>query len=750
MASKYTYFKPQKIPYYIALAFLTFGASLILGFLSFSGMYALFPILGLAFAAFVLSVLYESEIYLQNIKGAFNKLSKRNYLKNYLAREYLLEHLLEIPSDEFDSTRCPQFFKDYLTQLKLLHAFGHEELNTASKARKQKVERTLIDMEHWFALELFPQSRASFRKKSEYAEQLRIWLAQHQQEAWQKRLKKRRITLHVMKALCVISALFMSVGTTYLMVEAFSVIPALAAVPFAIWPAFIAPMALIAGVAYGMLSYNAIADLINNNTLVKWYRKLRDDWKQGFTFRNLLMTSAAVLLAVLALALTICTAGTWWTIAKKARPLFAWMKRMPSFVMGIINPIITGISAVFFNLQNTSETLDLLDQATKSKKNVFAKISDHFVKGYQHIRRTENWLQMLNPFRLILKLFITPIRLVLFLGHLVSIGVTTDRMPGIPQIASAIFSIICEGFEDAHYFMGHSHHGHGGCGAHAGCAATNQEVLNKDVGACTHQHESKNQHADHHHCDGHHQHEHDHKHDHEHDHEHDHKHDHKHGHKHDHKHGHKHDHKHGHKHDHEHAHKHDCSKKHKVQPKKLDKNQALFKERLTPGHSHNHNMDIPSMMLKALAAPLYFLAAFWDFLSSKINSKPRKSLSFAQAWNKQWGKQEKKDVVLDAKAKQPSTQWKKEHTVSLIEKHKVKHLKPAKVNREIAKQKIAELNKIETEVLAAHDEIDLKNTLRKAQDKAVFNVHRLFKKNDESRETKTRCFINDLPARVGC
>ena len=70
---------PRKIPYNIALIILTAGASLILGFLSFGGMYALLPFLPLAFAGFALSVSYEGEIYLQNIKGALKKLFKTNY-----------------------------------------------------------------------------------------------------------------------------------------------------------------------------------------------------------------------------------------------------------------------------------------------------------------------------------------------------------------------------------------------------------------------------------------------------------------------------------------------------------------------------------------------------------------------------------------------------------------------------------------------------------------------------------------------
>ena len=133
MNTKNIPYSDNKIPYNLLLIFLTLGASLILGFLSFGGMFALFPFLGLAFAAFVLSIAYEAEIYLQNNKGALNKLLKHNYLENFLAREYLLT---SFPTD-INAEDCPQFFKDYAAQLKLLDFFGHKNLNENSKQRKK-------------------------------------------------------------------------------------------------------------------------------------------------------------------------------------------------------------------------------------------------------------------------------------------------------------------------------------------------------------------------------------------------------------------------------------------------------------------------------------------------------------------------------------------------------------------------------------------------------------------------------------
>ena len=453
MKPKNTPFSAKKIPYTVSLILLTVGASLILGFLSFSGMFALIPALSFAFGAFGLSVAYEGEIYLQNIKGALQKLLKANYLENFLAKEYLLTHF---PTDT-NATDCPQFFKDYETQLKLLSAFGHKILNKDSKKRKKQVEQTLKDMEKWFAIQLFTKNTASENNQSEYAQQLRQWLAKHQQKEWQTKHGQRFIIFQGVKVFSLLASVFMGLGTSYLIVEAFSVIPLFASIPFVFWPILILPMAIIAGAAYGMLTFNTVTDLINNDTIHKWYNKLRDELSQGLTVRNVFLTLTAVLLVVLAVGLTICTAGTWWTIASNARPLFSWMSNMPNFIMGIINPIITGLSAIFFNIQNSAESLEMVDDATKTEGNIFEKIWDYISQAYNHLLATENWLQILNPFRIPLKLTITPLRIIFFLGHLISIAVTADRMPGVPQILSAIIAIISEGFEDAHYFIGHSH-----------------------------------------------------------------------------------------------------------------------------------------------------------------------------------------------------------------------------------------------------------------------------------------------------
>ncbi len=441
--------KIKKIPHYLGLTLLTSGASLILGFLSFGGMIALSPIMPLAFAAFGLVVAYDGEVYLQNIKGSLKKF-KHNYLTHHLAEDYLLNNIpLYINNDD-----CPQFFKDYKIARDLLDKFGNKRLDKTSRDSKKQIEQTLKDMENLFAKLLFRAKSNPGKDYTPFEQELIDWLKKYkQQDEWQIKIEKRRNLFNLFKAFSALSALFMSLGTTYLLMEAFSIIPMFTAL--ATLPAIIVPMSVIAGIAYGLLTYNAITDMVNSNTLQKWFNVFRED-------RNVFKIIAAALLIALALSLTLCTAGTWWTVVKETPPLFAWMGRLPNFIMGIINPIINGLSSLIFNFQNTSESLELLDSAevvdtTAVKPNIFSinNLSKSIKNLFSALEEKENKFQIFNPFRILLKTTITPLRAVLLLGHLVSGGVTSDRVPGVSKLFSALLGIISEGFEDMHYFVGH-------------------------------------------------------------------------------------------------------------------------------------------------------------------------------------------------------------------------------------------------------------------------------------------------------
>src|SRR3990167_270391 len=450
----------KRIPYYFGVALLTACASLTIGLLSFGGMFSLWPIWSLALATVVLSASYESEIYIQNIKSGLNKLFLTpNYLKNYLGNEFLNNHFpLKDTSKETDDRS--QFFKDYEEQLLLLHGFKNKTLTAADKKRKKKIEENILNKEKWFANQLFLKQRNktdSVTDTTEYTNELHDWLdkfkRQETKEVQDTFIKRRRL-FFVVGGFSLLSAGFMGIGTTYLLSETLAVIPFLAVLSTAIPPAAFIFLAAFAGAAYGLLIFNSVTDMINNKTIQHLLEQLTQIRRNGLTLRHLVMTAVTVFLVLLAIALTACTAGTWWTVARETTPLLTGLMKLPGFIMKIMNPIIIGIATLCFNWQNTAQTLQMTEGFKKSPLTSLKEAFTDLKTTFSQLPNHENWLQIINPPRLILKLTFTPLRICLFLGHLASIAVTGDRMPSIPQIISSLLGFINEGFEDAHYFFG--------------------------------------------------------------------------------------------------------------------------------------------------------------------------------------------------------------------------------------------------------------------------------------------------------
>lgn len=437
----------KKLPYYLLVALLTLGASAILGFLSFTGMLALSPLLGLAIAAFVLSVVYEAEIYSQNIRSALHKIFRMDYLRQVVGMDLLKAHFPW--EDEKLADDAPELFKDYCDVTK-----------TKDKNSKALRKKLLKDMEKTFIRHLEnPEDRNN-------EPSLQQWiLNKNLHKIFEETLRKKRVMYALGGIFSVTTTVFMSVGTSYLLMESIGSVSLFAFLSAASLPAIIIPLSILAGIAYGMLAFNSITDMINNNTLVRWARKVKGYWlndegKFHLSAKGVVFSIAALALAALAVTLTVLTAGTWWTVVQKTKPVISWLATLPEYVMGIINPIIVGVAQLSFNLSNTAETLDLIESASKKSLG----FRDFIQAIFAELRTTyerEGLGAFLNPFRVLYKLIYTPVRLLLFLGHLISIGVTSDRVPEMDEVLAAILGIISETFEDAHYFFGHEHqHAH--------------------------------------------------------------------------------------------------------------------------------------------------------------------------------------------------------------------------------------------------------------------------------------------------
>lgn len=444
---------PKKFIYYILLDSLALAASLITGLLSFGGIFVLWPIISVSVSAAALVMVYEGQIYLQNIKGALNKLFfNTDYLKLQFAKEYLKKKLSNTASQR-SSISLPVFLQNYIAKIHFSYQFENHKLSPKQQKQWRKAQQNLQNMEEWFANQLCSTQQES---NTDLEAELKIWLTRNEQTDYIKNIRYYTRINNAARIFSVFSAVFMAVGTSYLLIESFAIIPILVLLPLTILPFVILPMALIAGAAYGLLTFNALTDLINNRTLNKWYQQFVSNFSQGFRFRTVFNIIATVSIISIALALTLCTAGTWWTIVRSTRPLFNWMLKIPSVIINIIHPMILGMSALIFNLENTNESLELIDDAMQIKSQQLQNLSSLLKNSWYKLRASENWLQIINPPRLLLTVTYTPLRIFFYLAHLIIEGMTADRVPKISEILSTLLGFILGFFADLHNFFPHA------------------------------------------------------------------------------------------------------------------------------------------------------------------------------------------------------------------------------------------------------------------------------------------------------
>lgn len=418
------------------LYLLTGGASLVLGLLSFGGMYAVWPLLIPSLVSFFLCVVYEAEIYVQNLTRAFQKITQPDYFERQLPNYYFLRYFEET----LENADCIQFFKDYdqaLNQEEDTQAFKDIFAEYIEATSDEDLDDKVL---YRFLHQKNSDSGTSIHEDYLNSKERRVWL------------------IPFLKAFSILTAFAMTLGTIYLLAEACTIIPWLAAIPATVAPMIILPLALVGGLAYGLLTFNAITNFMANDTFMDWYRRIRRGFqKDGFTLKNGLMLLSTGVLFSLALVLTLCTAGTWLTIAREVKPLFSWMQHLPKVIMHVINPIIMWISSFSFNIENTSGTLHGLFSEEKDPhaKSWWEKTKNAAGKTYEQLKK-ETWGQRLNPFRPITHIILF-FRNVLFAGHLASVGATADRIPGVDKKWSFGIGFGLEWGEDHDYFYGHDH-----------------------------------------------------------------------------------------------------------------------------------------------------------------------------------------------------------------------------------------------------------------------------------------------------
>lgn len=426
------FLKPKNLLKWLAIIALTIGASITLGLLSMAGIIVFWPLMSVAIASFALAVVYESQIYRENIKNAFEKLFKSNYLQLEITRKFILKKFQA--NDDVDE--APRFFKYYHKQLKII--------DKSSKRSKKLELAKLKDMNKYFAEIFF--SKSDYKADS-YKKEIKEWLESSEYQTFQKKYHEQKILFNIAKAFSILAGVFMSLGTAYLLTDVLVALPFIAI----LGPIPLGILLVSCGIAYTFLTYNTFTDMIKDEVVQKSWQSFKKNFKDINAKKVLHIIVDIFFKFLMPLTLTLFTAGTWWSIAKNARPLFKWIGDISSKITLYIMPVILSLAAGIFNLTNANESTAFLKRYFGNfKKNIKHKFED-----FKTRLDNENWVQRLNPFSWLLSLTVNFLRNILFSAHVASIGMCTDRVPGLPNRYSAILSTVSEGIEDVHYFTGH-------------------------------------------------------------------------------------------------------------------------------------------------------------------------------------------------------------------------------------------------------------------------------------------------------
>lgn len=306
-------------------------------------------------------------------------------------------------------------------------------------------------------------------------------------EVWQARLSSHTLYSRLAFLISAFAGLIMGIGTTYLIMEAVAVIPWLAVIPLTLFPPVIAPLALIAGAAHGLLIYNSLTNMLLDNPAKKFMDRMRALSWQDMNLKQGLILGLSILLLAVTIFLTICTAGTWLTVFHKTKPLFAVLNLIPNLVLNLIIPILIGVSILPFSIQSVTNTLEGLEnnpsldaaiaalnprnwraptwRLPRTSDEAYHWVSDTIWKQWvpQFLGVTaeefaeESDKQKRNPYRIIYRLLFKPLRDFIFIGHLLSAGATSDQIEGVPVMFSFWLNVGFECAEDWDWIMGRAH-----------------------------------------------------------------------------------------------------------------------------------------------------------------------------------------------------------------------------------------------------------------------------------------------------
>ena len=427
---------------------LTGGVIVAFGVLSASGMLALSPSLALYIGAFIFGGVVEGEVFRQEILEGLEDLAllgKKGYrhlVNNSLNRNPEIKHAIK----NLDAEVPAGFLGDYVQLRRFLNTMRGRKLTAHFKAEKKRAQKRLKQMEKFFAKSVLSQRQnplfATPFAKDERLQQL-ITTTRNEIPTYKVKMTIFRIALPL--------SIICGIGFGF---AAASALPAaLAGISVALAP-LVWPLAVIAAIGYTFLIFHTVKDLLLSDAFQKWKKRVKL-WfappENGITWRYVakIIGMALVTLAIVSLCVfaTVATAGTWWTAVKNGAQLLTKLQAAAVWIRNIMTPILA-LGNLIFSVFNSFESLHVVVKAIQTSKPVQA-----IKANWATLRAEENWLQILNPFRIVCKIIQKSMDTILLLGHTAATGAGRDQFLNISPAVLAAANAGTELTQDITFFF---------------------------------------------------------------------------------------------------------------------------------------------------------------------------------------------------------------------------------------------------------------------------------------------------------
>jgi len=465
----------NKVLRYTIAALFTLGAIALIWTLSFTGMFYLVSAVGAAVTSGILAVIIEGEIYKQNILSGTNSLLQ---MGKFLELSNYRKVLQQLSMDKINRQQCA-IFRDYHELSKYRNKLSH--LRFMSKKQRDELARTearIAEIEAFFTCYLNNQwgDKAPNPIEQRLIKSLDRTIGNDRVvivEQLKKMIKRERIMLWATMPITVIgglmTALVMAPQISAALVF-FGVAMSATVMCACVWP-----MAAIIAIGAMIMVYKTFVDIIHHKTLQKHWTSFKTKFNEGGPVVKTLYVVGMVLLIGLAVTATVATAGTWWNAAQAGLVLLPFVARAANIVKNVIIGIgigLMGLGHLVFDYTNSLESFALITakaslaavpKAHRAEVEAMPPIKKTFtLLRYRAMHAYAHWLEKplykrCNPFTWINKIVEIPFRAAVFLGHLISIGVTGDHVGKVPPIITASICTLQEGATDIHYMTDHDH-----------------------------------------------------------------------------------------------------------------------------------------------------------------------------------------------------------------------------------------------------------------------------------------------------